>query len=157
SRASRSRSMRLCFAIIIGGSEKEMAPRKPSVEANEVQRNVLRASTNRDHVLTEPLMGRRTRCCVLCVTLLTLSLDTQVTAQQAEIIVPIVQGVYVDADGVLQTVMVGEQGDRLNNLRRGIPIGQELGAASAKTDLRCVSLAQLAREVEAHVRAGTAI
>jgi hypothetical protein len=78
-------------------------------------------------------------------------------AQQAELVVPVVSGVYVDPDGVLQRVMVGDAGDQLSNLRRGIPAGRAAGAATNQTELRRVSLAKLAREVQEHVQNGTPI
>jgi hypothetical protein len=94
---------------------------------------------------------------VLCAALLVISFQPELAAQQAEIIVPIVQGVYVDATGVLQTVMVGDPGEQLDNLRRGVPTGRASGAATGKTELRRISLARLAREVRSHIQAGTAI
>jgi hypothetical protein len=94
---------------------------------------------------------------VLCATFLVLSFQPQVGAQQAEIVVPIVAGVYVDAAGVLQTVMVGDPGDQLNNLRRDVPTARATGPATSKTELRRVSLARLAREVQGHIQAGRAI
>lgn len=75
---------------------------------------------------------------VLWLSLMLLSLQLRVGAQQAEIVVPIVGGVYVDAAGVLQTVMVGDPDHLLNNLRRGVPHSSgdrccvEQGGASAR-------------------------
>jgi hypothetical protein len=65
----------------------------------------------------------------------------------------VAQGVIVDADGVLRTVMVGEQGDRLNRLRRR-SVAQPTGAFADKSTLRKISLARVAREVQACVSAG---
>jgi hypothetical protein len=95
--------------------------------------------------------------CVLYAILLVPSFQPYVAAQQAEIVVPVVSGVYVDAAGVLQTVMVGDPGDQLSNLRRGVPTARATGAVASKTGLRRVSLARLAREVQGHIEAGTAI
>src|SRR5262245_55193200 len=65
----------------------------------------------------------------------------------------VAQGVIVDADGVLRTVMVGEKGDRLNRLRRH-NVAQPTGAFADKSSLRKISLTRVAREVQACVSAG---
>jgi hypothetical protein len=66
------------------------------------------------------------------------------------------QGVYVDAEGVLRTVMLGESGDRLNRLRRK-DVRQASAELSGRSALRKISLAQVAKEVQACVRAGKQI
>lgn len=102
-------------------------------------------------------MPHRTCILVCTVPLLTSLLAAKSAAQQAEIVVPIVAGVYVDPAGVLQTVRVGDPGDLLDNLRRGVPTSRVNGAAASKTELRRVSLARLVRDVQAHIEAGTPI
>jgi hypothetical protein len=63
------------------------------------------------------------------------------------------QGVYVDADGVLHAVMVGEKGDQLARLRRQ-NIARATGAVAGKAPLRSVSLTRAAKEVRACIEAG---
>src|SRR5882672_3891551 len=92
--------------------------------------------------------------CVLCAILLVLSFQPAVSAQQADIVVPVVQGVYVDPAGVLQTVMVGDPGDQLSNLRRSVPTARATGAATIKTELRRVPLAGLLAEVKGLTQPG---
>src|SRR5262245_12015113 len=94
---------------------------------------------------------------VCCVTVLACLAAPEAAAQQAEIVVPIVAGVYVDPAGVLQTVRVGDPGDVLDNLRRGVPTSRVTGAAASKTEFRRVSLARLARDIQSHIEAGTPI
>jgi hypothetical protein len=65
----------------------------------------------------------------------------------------IAQGVYVDADGVLRAVMVGERGDQLARLRRQ-NIARATGAVAGKAPLRRVSLARAAKEVRDCINAG---
>jgi hypothetical protein len=64
----------------------------------------------------------------------------------------VAQGVIVDASGVLRTVVVGEPTDRLNRMRR--QVAQPTGAFAERSSLRKISLARVAREVQAYVSAG---
>jgi hypothetical protein len=69
----------------------------------------------------------------------------------------VAQGVYVDAEGVLRTVVVDAQpGDRLKDLRRRA-VGRAVGPVAGKTTLRKVSLAGVARAVKECVAAGKPI
>jgi hypothetical protein len=65
----------------------------------------------------------------------------------------VAQGVFVDADGVLHTVMVGETGDQLARLRRQ-NVARASGAVAGKATLRRVSLARAANEVRECISAG---
>ncbi len=89
----------------------------------------------------------------LACVILTCLIGRESVAQQAP---AGAQGVFVDADGVLRTVVVEEKGDRLKNLKRQ-PIGRAVGPVSGKTSLRKVSLAGVAREVRDCVAAGKPI
>jgi len=68
----------------------------------------------------------------------------------------IAQGVYVDATGVLRTVLVTEKGDRLKGLRRQ-NVARATGDVAGKAQLRKVSLARLTKEVKECVEAGKPI
>jgi len=65
------------------------------------------------------------------------------------------QGVFVDPEGVLRTVVVGDR-DRLNQAKQAAAV-RPTGAVTSKTSLRMVSLAGIAREVRACKMAGTPI
>jgi hypothetical protein len=64
------------------------------------------------------------------------------------------QGVYVDAEGVLRTVLVGDPAAALEQLRRGLRVAKPAGKVASKSALRYVSLARLAREVQDCLEAG---
>jgi hypothetical protein len=66
----------------------------------------------------------------------------------------VVQGVYVDPDGVLRTVVAGDKSDRLSKLRKAARAPRAGGDVAAKSPLRKVSLTRLARQVAALAQAG---
>ena len=96
-------------------------------------------------------MSRTTKTCLLGSCLLTFVVASGHEARaQAQ-----AQGVFVDAEGVLRTVVVDDKGDRLNQKKKAV--ARAVGPVSGKTALRKVSLAGVARTVKECAAAGKPI
>ncbi len=92
----------------------------------------------------------RSRLCV-CLLFLSLLSGREARAQIA------IEGVYVDPDGVMRTVMTGDDNEQLAKLRRQAGAARASGSVAVKSPMRKVSLTRLAKEVQALTQAGQPI